>query len=152
MINIKPILKNSNHNELEYFNTIGLIFQNDIYLNRNNVLLKYEIEDIKRIAFKKQRNLNRNYFTFFIAVLIAFFLYTSGSIIGNFKLFGFLFSGILLVYSFLNKSYNYNIFLITINQNIVSLVINPDSVKQAYKLVALINKKIKNEAQYLKVS
>ena len=152
MINIKPIPINSQPNKLEYFNTIGLIFQNDIYLNRKNTLVQYEIDDIKRIVFKKQRNLNHNYFTFLISLSIAFSSYALGIVTGNFKLFGFVVSGILLLYSFLNKSYSYHILLITMNQNIVSLLINPDCKKQASKLVTLINKKIKNDTQYLKAS
>lgn len=152
MINIHHLADNSELNKLEYFNTIGLIFQNEIYLNRNDVLLKYDVDEIKRVAFKKQRSLNRNYFTLFLSLLIVFFTCALGNILGNFKLFGFLISGSLLLYSFLNKSYSYQIFLITVNQNIVSLAINPDIKMEAFKLVALINKKIKNEAQYLKVS
>jgi hypothetical protein len=42
--------------------------------------------------------------------------------------------------------------MITTNQNIVSLLINENSKKQALKLVTLIKAKIKNNAHYLKVS
>lgn len=152
MIHTKPFFTNSQHHKLEYFNTIGLIFQNHIYLNRNNVSVQYDIADIKRVIFKKQRNLNQNCLLFVISLFIAFYSHTLGIILGNFKLFGFLVSGSFLVYSFLRKSYNYHILLLTVNQNTVSLSIKPECKKQATKLVTLINNKIKNDAQYLKVS
>lgn len=79
MINIKPILANSKQNKLEYFNAIGLIFQNHIYLNRNNALIQYEIDDIKRVYFKKERNLNQNFFSFITSLIIAFSSYASAA-------------------------------------------------------------------------
>jgi hypothetical protein len=152
MINIKPCFEKSQQNELEYFNAIGLIFQNYIYLNRNDKLVEYEISDIKRVEFKMERNFNRNLISIMCFLLVASSTYALASILGNFKLVGFLVSAIFLLYSFLNKSYSYKIILITVNQNIVNLSINPNSKEQASKLVALIKLKIKKEAQYLKVS
>lgn len=152
MIDIKPVFDNSKQDKLEYFNAIGLIFNSHIFLNRNNTLVKYEVADIKQVYFKKERNLNHNSVSFIISLFIAFSSYALGTFLGNFKLFGFMVSGCFLLHTFLKKSYNYNILLITVNQNIVSLLINPDSKKQATKLVALIKIKIKNDVQYLKVS
>lgn len=152
MINIKPILANSKQNKLEYFNAIGLIFQNHIYLNRNNALIQYEIDDIKRVYFKKERNLNQNFFSFITSLIIAFSSYASAAFLGNFKLIAFMVSGCFFLYSFLNKSYNYRILMTTVHQNIISILISPEAKEEASKLVSLIKMKIKKDAQYLKVS
>lgn len=152
MVNIKPIPANLQQNKLEYFNALGLIFQNHIYLNRNDALVPYEIADIKRVHLKKERNLNYNCFLFVFSLLTAFSSYAFASVLGNFKLIGFAVSGSFLLYSLFKKSYNYRILLVTVHQNIVSVLISPDAKEQASKLVALIKLKIKNETQYLKVS
>ncbi|WP_333600849.1 hypothetical protein [Flavobacterium sp.] len=152
MIDIKPIHVNSPNNKLEYYNALGLIFQNHVCLNRDNDLLQYEINDIKRIYFKKNRCLKNNYSLFMISLVMVVSTYLLRTYFINYIFFSFIIATCIMLFSLFKNYYSYSIMLITIDHNIISVPINETSKEKASKLVALIKRKIKNNNQYLKAS
>ncbi|WP_162127903.1 hypothetical protein [Flavobacterium phycosphaerae] len=150
---MNTIFHSPQDNHLEHFNTIGLLFQNRIYLNKNDELVQFDISEIRRIYFKKQRNIKNNSFLFMLSCIFATAtVFLEKYLEQNYKLPLFLFSGMLLVYSLVKKSYRYEIFLITSNHNFTSIHVNAACKDQACELISLIKRKIKKNKQYQQAS
>jgi hypothetical protein len=152
MITINPTHTNSPNEKLEYFNSLGLIFQNRIYLNKKNDLVAYEINDIRRIYLKKGRNLRINYIFFIMATVMGFTVFLSKKLLGDYNVIGYAVSAGVLLFSLFKEYPNYCILLITHNHNINSILLNSNNRKQASKLVSIITKKIDLNNQYRKAS
>ncbi|TBX67036.1 hypothetical protein EZL74_10280 [Flavobacterium silvisoli] len=146
---METIFLNAEDHKLEYFNTIGLLFQNHVYLNKNDELLEFDIKEIKRIYFRKQRDLKDNYCLFILsAVLAGATLYLGSYLSQNYKLPILIISGLLLLFSFLKKSYHYEIFLMTANHNFTAIEVNEANKDQACELISHTKRKMKKMKLY----
>ncbi len=112
MINRTSILNKSHHDKFECFNTVGLILQDQIYLNRNDELLQFDINDIKQINIKKERNLKNNHSLFVTSCALVFSTFLLGNSIGqNYKLAFIFVSSVLLLISFFLKTITIKFYL-----------------------------------------
>lgn len=153
MVNLKPFPTNSQQNKLECFNTVGLILQDQIYLNKNDQFLQFDINDIKQINLKKERDLKNNYSLFVMSCALVYSTSLLENSIGqNYKLVFFLLSSVLLLFSFFKKNYHYTILLITAHYHLTSIIIKDNSKDQACEFISLTKRKIKENNIYQKAS
>jgi len=137
--------------ELEYQNRVGMLFKNHIFLNDNNKILKFKIQEIKRLFLKKERNLKFNYVLLTVAtcIFVLSLIFCGNSILYRFVGFGA--SSIIFLFAMAKKKYHYKIILFTQNSSYSTVNIdkvNIDNVNKenARKLLSLTRPKIKKTA------
>ncbi len=137
---------------LEYYNTIGLLFNDQLILNKNNKLLEFNIQDIKSIYFKKERELTQNYLIFIIACsLFAFSIYFNNKEILVQKI-GIIIAFGILLYAFVKRTYTYNIVLFTQYSHLFSIPINDQDKDDACELIAKIKNKVRTNKNFMQAS
>ncbi|MGL2965811.1 hypothetical protein [Flavobacterium sp. XGLA_31] len=152
MIKNLPSNRTNKEYQLEYYNPIGLLFKEHIFLHENNKLLEFDIQEIKRIFFKKERNLKQNYLLLTLAfpLLMGSFFLNS-----NFELLrysGYGLSVALLIFAVIKKTYQYKIALFTKHSHYFSIPVNEEYKDDACELISLTKAKIKKNKLYLKAS
>jgi hypothetical protein len=144
-------IKKAQQVSLEFFNAIGLIFKDYIFLTANNKLIWFEVEEIRQMSFKKNRVLTYNYVIFFLSFMIVIISFTD-SRLSDYRNTGFALGGILLIYALIKKTYQYTIQIITTEHNVISIIINKENKKQATQFIQIVKGKINQSKQFLKVS
>lgn len=138
--------------QLEYYNTIGLLFNKHLILNKNNKLVEFSIDEIKSISIKKERELNLNYIIFIIACsLFTIALYfTNNELL--FQKIGILTSVGVLVYAVLKRNYAYKIVLFTQYSHLFTIPITAEIKDDAHELVTKTKLKVRTKKNYMQAS
>lgn len=138
--------------QLEYFNAIGLLFKNQLILNKNNKLVEFNIEEIKSIYFKKDRELHQNYLIFLIACsLFAFSIFFNNKEV-LFQRIGIVMAIGILLYALLKRTYKYKIVLFTHYSHIFSIPVNVQDKEDASELIARTKRKVRTNKNYMQAS
>lgn len=152
MFNKITLSKEETDFQLEYYNSIGLLFRNQLFLNKNNKVVEFTIPEIKSIYFKKERDLNQNYIIFIIAcALFTFSLYFITQDVMQQKI-GILLSAAIVLYALLKKTYSYSIVLFTNYSHIFSIPVNPQDKEDACELIARTKRKVRTNKKYMQAS
>lgn len=127
--------------QLEYYNPVGLLFKKHIFLNDDNKILEFDLQEIKRLMFKKERDLKANYL---LHTLACFLLVTSTFFPDNswYRLFGYGFATIILLFAIAKKTYKYKIILLTKHSNYFTVQVNEAYEDDARELLSLTSEKI----------
>jgi hypothetical protein len=138
--------------QLEYFNAIGLLFRNQLFLNKNNNLVEFEIKEIKSVYFKKERDLSHNYILFVIACSLFALSLSFSPKIALYPQIGIGIALALLVYAILKRTYAYSIVLFTNYSHIFSIPVNPQDKEDACELLARTKRKLKTQKKFMQAS
>lgn len=130
--------------KLEYFNSYGLIFDDCFYLNRENNLSCIRLNRVKRVKMVRARQTTINLIAFLVscAIMYSSFLLQKEQVL--FKYMFYAGAAFLLIASILFKKYCYNIIVVTIDYQPISIKVEIKSKDQAKTIVAKVNKKIAN--------
>lgn len=139
-------LMSANQNSsIDYYNSVGLIYDDFVYINKKDCLVRLEFDLIRNIYFKKEKALTSNYFLLVIGLLLLVSLILTDKIIPlDYKIIGYATSVILLIFAFLVKFNNYKIIITTINSNIITTNINPEYREEGLEFVKRIKNNITN--------
>lgn len=135
----------------DYYNSVGLIYDDYIYLNKKECLVRLESNLIRNIYFRKEKALTNNYLLLTAGLLIfATLLLTGNQLPFPHKIVGYstaLFFSLLA----LSKKFNhYKIIITTINSNIITTNINAEYKDEALELVTRIKQNIKPKTAMLR--
>jgi membrane-bound metal-dependent hydrolase YbcI (DUF457 family) len=138
--------------QLEYYNSIGLLFSDQLILNKNNKLVEFNIQEIKSIYFKKERELTQNYLIFIIACsLFAFSIYFNNKEV-LFQKTGIIMAVGILLYALVKRTYTYNIVLFTHYSHLFSIPVNYQDKDDACELIAKTTHKVRTNKNYMQAS
>jgi hypothetical protein len=130
---------------INYYNSVGLIYDDFVCINKKDCLVRLEFNLIRNIHFKKEKALTSNYFLLVTGLLLFVSLILTDKIIPlDYKIMAYATSVILLILAFLVKFNNYKIIITTINSNIITTSINPEYKEEGLELV----KRIKNNINH----
>lgn len=131
---------------VDYYNAVGLIYDDSIYINKKDCLVRLELSLIRNIYFRKEKALTCNIFLLSIGLfLIAMLALTDKIIPLDFRVIGYTTAVITVVLAFLIKFNNYKIIITTINSNIITTNINSEYCEDGLELVARIRNNINKE-------
>lgn len=128
---------------IDYYNSLGLINDNFIYINKKECLFRLELSLIKNIYIKKEKVLTLN----ILLLIISFGLFSAltlsqKTIPLDHKIIGYVSAVVILITAFLIKLTNYKIIITTINSNIISTSISAEFKEEGIELVKNIKKSI----------
>lgn len=135
----------SNQSKLEYFNSYGLVFNDRFYIHRDNELSCVNLDNVKKIKLVRRREVKINLLTFIFSCLMIYFSFLFKEIEPLYVYLFYVGAASLLVSSFLFKKYCYDIIVLTIDYQPISIKVSVDSKSDAKKIVAKVNEKLKNE-------
>lgn len=135
----------SNQSKLEYFNSYGLVFNDRFYVHRDNELSCVNLDNVKKIRLVRRREIKINLLTFIFSCLMIYFSFLFKEIQPVFVYLFYVGAASLLVSSFLFKKYCYDIIVLTIDYQPISIKVSVDSKNDAKKIVAKVNEKLKSE-------
>jgi len=138
--------------QLEYYNAIGLLFKNQLFLNKNNNLLEFNIQEIKSVSLKKERDLTNNYLLFAVACLLFVLSLSLSAKIAWANNIGFGLAAGLLLYAILKRTFSYSIVLFTNYSHIFSIPVNPQDQEEACKLLDRTKRKLKVQNKFMLAS
>lgn len=131
---------------IDYYNSVGLIYDDSIYINKKDCLVRLELSLIRNIYFKKEKAVTSNVFLMSIGLLTITTLALTDKVIPlEYKLIGYITAVVTMVLAFLIKFDNYKIIITTINSNIITTNINAEYCEEGLELVSRIRKNIKKE-------
>lgn len=131
---------------IDYYNAVGLIYDDSIYINKKDCLVRLELSLIRNIYFKKEKALTSNVFLLSIGLfLIALLALTDKIIPLDFRVIGYTTAVVAMVLAFLIKFNNYKIIITTINSNIITTNINSEYCEDGLELVTRIRNNINKE-------
>ena len=136
----------SNQSKLEYFNSYGLVFNDRFYVHRNNELSCVNLDNVKKIKLVRRREIKINLLTFMFSCFMLYFSFLFKEIQPIYVYLFYVGAASLLVSSFLVKKYCYDIIVLTIDYQPISIKVSVDSKNDAKKIVAKVNEKLKSEA------
>lgn len=137
---------NNQHTPVDYYNAVGLIYDNSIYINKKDCLIRLELNLIRNIYFKKEKAITNNVFLLSTGLfLMAIIGLTDKFVPVDFKAIGYIAASIILVLAFLVKFNNYKIIITTINSNIITTNINAEYREDGMELVTQIRNNISKE-------
>lgn len=135
----------SNQSKLEYFNSYGLIFNDRFYVHRDNELSCVNLNNVKKIKLVKRREVKINLLAFMFSCFMLYFSFLFNEIQPIYVYLFYVGAASLLVSSFLFKKYCYDIIVLTIDYQPISIKVSVDSKNDAKKIVAKVNEKLKSE-------
>lgn len=128
---------------IDYYNSLGLIYDNFIYINKKECLFRLELSLIKNIYIKKEKVLTLNILLLIISIgLFSALTLSQKTIPLNHKIIGYVSAVVILITAFIVKLTNYKIIITTINSNIISTSISADFKEEGVELVKNIKKSI----------
>ncbi len=131
---------------IDYYNSVGLIYDDSIYINKKDCLVRLELSLIRNIYFKKEKALTANILLLSIGLLLSTVLVLTNKIIPeDYKVIGYISAVVFLALAFLVKFNNYKIIITTINSNIITTNINTEYCEEGMELVTRIRKNINKE-------
>jgi len=136
----------SNQSKLEYFNSYGLVFNDRFYVHRDNELSCVNLDNVKKIKLVRRREIKINLLTFMFSCFMLYFSFLFKEIQPIYVYLFYVGAASLLVSSFLVKKYCYDIIVLTIDYQPISIKVSVDSKNDAKKIVAKVNEKLKSEA------
>nr|WP_294776317.1 hypothetical protein [uncultured Flavobacterium sp.] len=140
------LIMNNQHTPVDYYNAVGLIYDNSIYINKKDCLIRLELNLIRNIYFKKEKAITNNVFLLSTGLfLMAIIGLTDKFVPVDFKAIGYIAASIILVLAFLVKFNNYKIIITTINSNIITTNINAEYREDGMELVTQIRNNISKE-------
>lgn len=138
--------------QLEYYNAIGLLFRNQLFLNKNNKLIEFDIKEIKSVYFKKERDLTNNYIIFVFACCLLALSLSFSSKIALYPQIGIGSALAILIYAILKRTYAYSIVLFTNYSHIFSIPVNHQDKEDAAELLARTKRKLKTQNKFMQAS
>jgi hypothetical protein len=135
----------SNQSKLEYFNSYGLVFNDRFYVHRDNELSCVNLDNIKKIKLVRRREIKINLLAFMFSCFMLYFSFLFKEIQPIYVYLFYVGAASLLVSSFLFKKYCYDIIVLTIDYQPISIKVSVDSKNDAKKIVAKVNEKLKSE-------
>lgn len=142
----------SNQSKLEYFNSYGLVFNDRFYVHRDNELSCVNLDNVKKIKLVRRREIKINLLTFMFSCFMLYFSFLFKEIQPAYVYLFYVGAASLLVSSFLVKKYCYDIIVLTIDYQPISIKVSVDSKNDAKKIVAKVNEKLKSEAVLKSIS
>ncbi|MBF6642198.1 hypothetical protein IVB69_11955 [Flavobacterium sp. J49] len=140
------LISHNQNSPVDYYNAVGLIYDNSIYINKKDCLVRLELSLIRNIYFKKEKALTSNIFLLSIGLfLIAMLALTDKIIPLDFKVIGYSTAVVAVLLAFLIKFNNYKIIITTINNNIITTNINSEYCEDGLELVTRIRNNINKE-------
>jgi hypothetical protein len=134
----------SSQSKLEYFNSYGLIFDDCFYVNRENDLSCIRLNRVKKVKMVKGRKITINVVAFLVSCAIVYFSLLLQNDQMIFKYLFYVGAASFLITSLFFKKYCYNIIVITIDYQPISINVELKSKNQAKTIVSKVNKKIAN--------
>lgn len=136
---------------LVFFNSYGLIFDDRIYLQRENALLCLYVENLKSIKLTKTREKKINIFSLLLSISILSItnIYFEDSI--AFIVSSYIVGAVILLVSFSFKKYLYTIVILTKTNDFTTIKVNNNLKNSARELIDNINKKLKENDRFLRV-
>ena len=146
-MNSNEILQtNQQDKTIDFHNAVGLIYNDSIYINKKDCLVRLELSLIRNIYFKKEKALTGNIFLLSIGLFLVVLLSLTEKIIPlNYNIIGYISAFVALVLAFLLKFNKYKIIITTINSNIISTTINTEYREEGLELVTRIRNNINKE-------
>lgn len=146
-MNSNEILQtNQQDKTIDFHNAVGLIYNDSIYINKKDCLVRLELGLIRNIYFKKEKDLTGNIFLLSIGLFLVVMLSLTEKIIPlNYNIIGYISAFVALVLAFLLKFNKYKIIITTINSNIISTTINTEYREEGLELVTRIRNNINKE-------
>jgi hypothetical protein len=146
-MNSNEILQtNQQDRTIDFHNAVGLIYNDSIYINKKDCLVRLELSLIRNIYFKKEKALTGNIFLLSIGLFLVVMLSLTEKIIPlNYNIIGYISGIVALVLAFLLKFNKYKIIITTINSNIISTTINTEYREEGLELVTRIRNNINKE-------
>ncbi len=138
--------------QLEYYNSIGLLFPNHLFLHQDDRFLEFDIAEIKSIFFKRELDLRINYRFFVISVFLLALGYLLPDNLLSIRLLNFVPAILFLLLAVFRKNYSYKIMLYTHHSHYFTIPVNETYKEEACELLSLTKTKIKKNKSYLKVS
>jgi hypothetical protein len=138
--------------QLEYYNTIGLLFRNQLILNKNNNLVEFDIDEIKSVYFKKERDLTNNYLIFIVACSLFALSLSFSPKMALYPQIGIGTALAILIYAILKRTYSYSIVLFTNYSHIFSIPVNHQDKEDACELLVRTKRKLKTKNEFMLAS
>jgi hypothetical protein len=138
--------------QLEYYNSIGMLFKNQLFLNKNNKLVEFEIKEIKSVYLKKERDLTNNYLIFIIAASVFALSFSFSTKMALYPKIGIVTAIALLLYALLKRTYTYSIVLFTTYSHIFSIPVNHQDKEDVRELLARTKRKLKTQKKFMLAS
>lgn len=140
------LVMSQRNSAIDYYNSVGLIYDDSIYINKKDCLVRLELSLIRNIYFKKEKAVTGNVFLLSIGLfIIATLALTDNVIPAEYKLTGYLIGVVVLALAFLVKFDNYKIIITTINSNVITTNINTEYREEGLELVSRIRNNISKE-------
>lgn len=149
MYTLSPQFDN-NKAQYDYYNAVGLLHDECLYLHNEHKLMQFDISTIKRLYLKKERDLSGNYKLLLSSLLLLLPL-LSATLYDRVHLWGFLPAVLLLCYGLSKKKFTYIIVLFTSNSQLLNIAVSEDHKDEACELLSVAKSKIKTNKHYLKV-
>ncbi len=144
-------MTNSKQSSLVFSNSYGLIFVDRIYLQRENALSCFYLENLKSIKIKKTQEKKVNVFSLLFSLLILCFttFYIEINIV--FMTISYVIAALLILLSFTFKKYLYTIVILTNTNDFISIQVTTELKYAAKDFVNKTNKKLKENDRFLRV-
>lgn len=144
-------MTNSKQSSLVFSNSYGLIFDDRIYLQRENALSCFYLENLKSVKLSKTQEKKVNIFSLLGSVLILCIttLYIENNL--AFMITSYVIAAVLILMSFTFKKYLYTIIILTNANDFISIKVNTDMKYAAKEFVTRVNKELKENDRFLRV-
>lgn len=144
-------MTNSKQSSLVFSNSYGLLFADRIYLQRENALSCFYIENLKSVKLTKTQEKKVNIFSLLGSVLILCIatLYIENDL--AFMITSYVIAAVFILMSFTFKKYLYTIIILTNANDFISIKVNTDMKYAAKEFVTRVNKELKENDRFLRV-
>jgi hypothetical protein len=142
----------SNQSKLEYFNSYGLVFNDRFYVHRDNELSCVNLDNVKKIKLVRRREIKFNLLAFIFSFFMLYFSFLFKEIQPIYMYLFYVGAASLLVSSFLVKKYCYDIIVLTIDYQPISIKVSVESKNDAKKIVAKVNEKLNSDSVHQSVN
>lgn len=136
---------------INYYNSVGLIYDDYIYINKKECLVRLESNLIRNVYFKKEKELKYNYLLLTIGLLLfTTILLSEKHMLFEFKFIGYSVALFFSLFSLIKNFDNYKIIITTINCNIITTKIDSDNKDDALELVTRLKQIINPKTALLR--
>ena len=144
-------MTNSKQSNLVFSNSYGLLFADRIYLQRENAMSCFYLENLKSIKIKKTQEKKVNVFSLLFSLLILCFttIYIEINIV--FMTISYVIAALLILLSFTFKKYLYTIVILTNTNDFISIQVTPELKYVAKEFINKVHKKLKENDRFLRV-
>jgi len=150
MIKRLPLTDVDKEYELEYYNPVGLLFKNQIFIHDYQKILEFDIQEIKHLTLKKERDLKVNFVLFCISSFLLIVTLFLKDIVVLYRFSSFGFAALFLLAAMAKKTYQYKIILLTDHSHYFTVPIDEAYKDDAFELLAKAKIKMETNKFYLK--